>query len=157
MAHEIMENDFMFSGRGIEPWHGIGSVLDDVLTSDDAIREAKLGWQVNQSPVYTVDNWAVPIPGYMANVREDTKEVLGIVGDKYCVAQNRDVFAFADDLIGTNEANCMRPPVLSLTAGAYSCWSICPKAGLWKTSISPTFAFPMPMTEVPHYRFSLAE
>jgi hypothetical protein len=29
----------MFSGRGEVPWHGIGEVLDGVLTSDEAIKE----------------------------------------------------------------------------------------------------------------------
>jgi phage/plasmid-like protein (TIGR03299 family) len=117
MAHKIMENDFMFSGRGIVPWHGIGSVLDNVLASEDAIREARLDWQVIQTPVYTAANWAAPIPGYVANVREDTREVLGIVGEKYQVAQNRDVFAFADDLIGSNEAPCAYETAGSLFNG----------------------------------------
>jgi phage/plasmid-like protein (TIGR03299 family) len=78
--------------------------MDGVLTSEDAIREARLDWRVAQIPVYVATNWAQPIPGYVANVREDTQEVLGIVGERYQVAQNKDVFAFADELIGTNEA-----------------------------------------------------
>jgi phage/plasmid-like protein (TIGR03299 family) len=117
MAHEIMENDFMFSGRGIVPWHGIGKVLDGVLTSEDAIREAKLDWKVEQMPVYTANNWAEPISGYMANVRSDTREVLGIVGDKYQVAQNRNVFAFADELIGSNREKCTYETAGSLFNG----------------------------------------
>jgi phage/plasmid-like protein (TIGR03299 family) len=117
MAHEIMEHDFMFSGRGILPWHGIGKVLDGVLTSEDAIKEAKLDWQVIQTPVYTSDNWAAPIPGYVANVREDTREVLGIVGEKYQVAQNRNVFAFAGELIGTNQLECTYETAGSLFNG----------------------------------------
>ncbi|MDR1584201.1 MAG: DUF932 domain-containing protein, partial [Prevotellaceae bacterium] len=117
MAHEIMENDFMFSGNGEVPWHGIGSVLDGVLTSEDAIREAKLDWQVEQAPVYSAHNWAAPIPGYMANVRSDTGKVLGIVGEKYRVAQNRDVFAFADELIGTNKVKCTYETAGSLFNG----------------------------------------
>ena len=36
--HGIFENDFMFSGKGEVPWHGMGAVLDRVLTSDEAIR-----------------------------------------------------------------------------------------------------------------------
>jgi hypothetical protein len=96
----------MFSGRGEVPWHGIGAVLDGVLTSDDAIREARLTWTVEQMPVFTADNWAKAIPGYVANVRNDTKEVLGIVSKRYHVAQNKDVFSFADDLIGNDEVKC---------------------------------------------------
>jgi hypothetical protein len=57
-------------------------------------------------PGVAAGNWAEAIPGYVANVRGDTKEVLGIVSGRYCVAQNRDVFAFADDLIGNGRVKC---------------------------------------------------
>ena len=36
--HAIMENDYMVSAHGEKPWHGLGAVLDGVLTSEDAIR-----------------------------------------------------------------------------------------------------------------------
>jgi phage/plasmid-like protein (TIGR03299 family) len=117
IMHGIMENDFMFSGRGEVPWHGIGAVLDGVLTSDEAIRIARLEWEIKQTPVFTSDNWANAIPGYVANVRSDTKEVLGIVSERYCVAQNKDVFAFADDLIGNNNKKCTYETAGSLWNG----------------------------------------
>jgi phage/plasmid-like protein (TIGR03299 family) len=117
MAAGLMENDFMFSGRGIVPWHGIGAVLDGVLTSAEAIKAAKLTWKVDQIPVYSENNWATAIPGYVANMRSDTKEILGIVSDRYCVAQNQDVFAFADELIGTNKAKCTYETAGSLWNG----------------------------------------
>jgi len=104
--HGIFENDFMFSGRGEVPWHGIGAVLDGVLSSDEAIKEARLTWAVEQVPVFTAKNRAEAIPGYLANMRSDTKEVLGIVSERYKVAQNKDVFAFADDLIGNGKVKC---------------------------------------------------
>jgi phage/plasmid-like protein (TIGR03299 family) len=112
-----MENDFMFSGRGDVPWHGIGTVLEGVLTSDEAIKAAKLTWKVDQIPVFAADNWAKQIPGYLANVRNDTKEVLGIVSDRYCVAQNKDVFAFADELIGNGRVKCTYETAGSLFNG----------------------------------------
>ncbi|GHV71776.1 hypothetical protein AGMMS49928_25210 [Spirochaetia bacterium] len=117
MAHKIMENDFMFSGRGVVPWHGLGAVLDGVLTSKDAIKAAKLEWTVNQTPVFSSSNFAQEIPGFKANVRSDTKEVLGIVSDRYCVAQNRDVFAFADELIGNGKVKCTYETAGSLWNG----------------------------------------
>jgi phage/plasmid-like protein (TIGR03299 family) len=117
MASGILENDFMFSGRGEVPWHGLGAVLDGCPTSDEAIRAAKLEWKVNQIPVFAANNWAQPIPGFVANVREDTKEVLGIVTDRYCVAQNKDVFAFADDLIGKSKVKCTYETAGSLWNG----------------------------------------
>jgi phage/plasmid-like protein (TIGR03299 family) len=107
----------MFSGQGLVPWHGIGAVLDGVLTSEEAIREARLEWKVNQIPVFAANNRAEAIPGYIANVRSDTGEVLGIVSDRYKVAQNRDVFAFADGLIGTDQAVCTYETAGSLWNG----------------------------------------
>jgi phage/plasmid-like protein (TIGR03299 family) len=117
MASGILENDFMFSGRGIVPWHGIGTVLDGVPASGEAIRAARLEWKVNQIPVFSANNWAEAIPGYTANVRSDTGEVLGIVSDRYKVAQNQEVFEFADDLIGTDQAECTYETAGSLFNG----------------------------------------
>jgi len=115
--HGIFENDFMFSGRGEVPWHGIGAVLDGVLTSDEAIKQARLTWTVEQMPVYAATNHAVAIPGYVANVRNDTKEVLGIVSERYKVAQNKEVFAFADELIGNRKVKCTYETAGSLFNG----------------------------------------
>jgi phage/plasmid-like protein (TIGR03299 family) len=115
--HGLMENDYMFSGRGEVPWHGIGAVLDGVLTSDEAIKAAHLTWAVEQTPVYAEGNWGMPISGFVANMRSDTKEVLGIVGERYRVAQNKDVFAFADDLIGNGRVRCTYETAGSLFNG----------------------------------------
>jgi len=115
--HGIMENDFMFSGRGEVPWHGIGAVLDGVLSSDEAIREARLTWTVEQCEVFSSTNLAEPIPGFVANVRSDTNEVLGIVSERYKVAQNKDVFAFADELIGNRKMKCTYETAGSLFNG----------------------------------------
>jgi len=104
--HGLLENDFMFSGNGQVPWHELGATLEGVLSSKDAIKAARLEWAVEQVPVYTHNNWAEPIPSYVANVRSDTNEVLGIVSERYCVAQNKDVFAFADALISSNKVKC---------------------------------------------------
>jgi phage/plasmid-like protein (TIGR03299 family) len=115
--HGLLENDFMFSGRGEVPWHGIGAVLDGVLTSGEAIKAARLEWIVEQTQVFTANNWAEPIPGFLANVRSDTKEALGIVSERYCVAQNKDVFAFADELIGNGRVKCAYETAGSLFNG----------------------------------------
>jgi len=115
--HGILENDFIFSGRGEVPWHGIGAVLDGVLSSDEAIKEARLTWTVEQSEVYSSTNWATPIPGFVANVRSDTNEVLGIVSERYKIAQNKDVFAFADELIGNRRVKCTYETAGSLFNG----------------------------------------
>lgn len=97
MAHGIMENDRMFSGNGIRPWHGLGTVVDGCPTSDEAIKLANLGWDVVQEPVCLKDG--TEIPDFFANIRSDTKDVLGMVKDKYRIVQNTEAFAFVDNII----------------------------------------------------------
>lgn len=98
MASGIMENDWMFSGNGIKPWHGIGTVITGTPTSDEAIRLAKLDWDVIQYPVYA--EGGIKCEDYLANVRSDTNEALGIVKGRYKVLQNNEAFSFVDDIVG---------------------------------------------------------
>lgn len=86
----------MFSVRE-EPWHGLGTIIEEAPTSADALKLAGLDWDVIQKPINT-DN--VEIPGYFANVRDSDNSVLGIVSDRYKIVQNKDAFAFTDDLLG---------------------------------------------------------
>jgi len=95
--HGIMENDTMFSGNGIRPWHELGTVVAGCPTSDEAIKLANLGWEVVQEPVCLKDG--TEIPDVFANIRQDTKDVLGIVRDKYRIVQNTESFTFVDNII----------------------------------------------------------
>ena len=97
MAHGIMEHDTMFSGNGIRPWHGLGTILTDCPTSAEAIKIANLGWDVLQEPVYLKNGNEVP--DYFANIRNDTNGVLGMVKGKYRIVQNTEAFAFVDNII----------------------------------------------------------
>jgi phage/plasmid-like protein (TIGR03299 family) len=99
----------MFSVREV-PWHGLGAVLERPPASvAEAVELAGLGWSVEKKPIAlhhggTPPDWARPlsdaIPGYFATVREDTREVLGIVGERYRIVQNPEAFAFIDELLG---------------------------------------------------------
>ena len=95
--HGIMENDTMFSGNGIRPWHGLGTVIEGTVTSDEAIKLANLGWDVIQEPVYLKNG--IEIPNLFANIRSDTNDLLGTVKDKYTIVQNKEAFAFTDNII----------------------------------------------------------
>jgi phage/plasmid-like protein (TIGR03299 family) len=99
MASGIYKNDWMLSVKE-KPWHGIGTIVQDAPTSEDAIRIAKLDWSVNQMPIYAADQ---EIPGYFANVRSDTNETLGIVQGRYKVQQNAESFDFVDDIINNSQ------------------------------------------------------
>ena len=78
-------------------WEGLGKDVNGAVTIDDVMRIADLDWNVVQKPIYT-DNRL--IKGYRANVREDNNNVLGIVTNRYSVVQNRDGFAFTEELLG---------------------------------------------------------
>lgn len=94
LAHCV---ESMFSANRVVPWHGLGSVIEEAVSSDEALKIAGLDWDVIQSPVYVND---VEVPGYKANVREIDNSVLGIVSDQYKIIQNREAFSFVDELVG---------------------------------------------------------
>ena len=80
------------------PWHGLGTRVEDAITSDQALTLAGLNWEVEQKPIYTDCN--LLIPNYKANIRNTDQQVLGVVTDKYKVVQNHEAFAFTDSLLG---------------------------------------------------------
>ena len=81
-----------------EPWHGLGTRVEESPTSADAIRLAGLDWKVVQKKVYSEDG--IKIDGYTANVRDKDGKALGIVGSRYSIVQNEDAFRFTDALLG---------------------------------------------------------
>lgn len=58
---------------------------------------AGLDWDVTQKDVFTQDG--IRVAGYKANVREQDGKILGVVTNRYKVVQNRDAFAFTDELL----------------------------------------------------------
>lgn len=87
-----------FSANGIVPWHGLGEIIKEAPTSDDAIRIAGLDWEVKPMPIY--DKFGIEIPGYKVNTRMSDNKALGVVTGKYKVVQNAEAFAFTDALLG---------------------------------------------------------
>lgn len=97
MAHEIETMAYYTEGGRFAPWHGLGTPVDTVMTSAEALELAGLDWEVNSRPIYT-DN-GIQIPGYIANTRSSDNKVLGVVSDKYKIVQNKEAFAFTDSLL----------------------------------------------------------
>lgn len=89
----------MFSVRET-PWHGLGVVIQEAPNSEEALEVAGLNWEVEKSPII-VNNQVVK--GYVANVRNDSGSVLGIVTDKYKIVQNKEAFSFVDALVDAGE------------------------------------------------------
>ena len=80
------------------PWHGLGTRVEEALTSQDALHYSGLDWKVEQEPLMT--GTFKDVPGFKANIRSDNGTVLGVVSNRYQVVQNEEAFAFTDELIG---------------------------------------------------------
>lgn len=80
------------------PWHGLGKGVKQAPNSEEALSLAGLDWKVVQEPIITATGDLVE--GYKANVRDTDHRVLGVVTDRYKIAQNTDAFSFTDALLG---------------------------------------------------------
>lgn len=103
MAHELRSNDHMVSGMGIRPWHGLGTVVEGLLTARETLEAAKLDWEVVKHPI-TLQGSDRIIPDNFATVRTDDKSTLGIVGNSYTILQNVDAFNFFDSVAERGDA-----------------------------------------------------
>lgn len=105
MAHEI---DFTTQAQGsamfaYQPaWHGFGTVVSEAQTSADALRIAGLDWTVALTDLAAImpDGSHQPIDTHRATMRTDTGKALGAVGLRYQPLQNRDAFAWMDEVMG---------------------------------------------------------
>ena len=105
MAHEI---DFTTQAQGsamfaYKPaWHGFGTVVQDAQTSADALRIAGLDWEVRLTDLAAImpDGSHQPIDTHRATMRTDTGRALGAVGLRYQPLQNREAFAWMDEVVG---------------------------------------------------------
>ena len=102
MAHELTSTDHMFSGNRKKPWHGIGTVVEGLLTADEAIRTAKLDWIVDKVPMVCFDG--KEIKSHVATRRADTGDILGVVGKDWTPVQNFEAFNFFDGVVASREA-----------------------------------------------------
>lgn len=87
----------MYSTRE-KPWHGLGVVVADALSSSEALKYAGLDWSVVQEPIFT--SLGEEVSGFRANVRDTDRKVLGVVTDRYKVVQNVEAFSFTDEMLG---------------------------------------------------------
>lgn len=91
------EVESMFYVGRERPWHGLGTSVEEAPDSREALVMAGLDWDVTQKDVFTQDG--IRVAGYKANVREQDGKILGVVTNRYKVVQNRDAFAFTDELL----------------------------------------------------------
>ena len=105
MGHNLNETNgqvaMMYVGE--VPWHKLGTKLDHPATAQEAIESAGLGFTVEKLSLKT-ETLDLPVESHFATVRDDTKQVLGVVGSRYVPIQNREAFSTFDALVGEDEA-----------------------------------------------------
>lgn len=112
MSHDIEQTNTgaaMFY-VGETPWHGLGTRLEDRPTSEEAIKAAKLDWEVKQRPLFTADDFGglkrvVEEVDHVANYRADTGKILGVVARTWKPLQNKDAFSFFDPFVTSGQAS----------------------------------------------------
>ena len=107
MSHEIEVSEFeqAFASRGVPAWHGLGTVFEGDVTTEEMLKLANLNdWNVRLEPV-TVgsipeDRFAKE---YFAVVRDNPfdqgRDVLGVVGQRYRVLQNEELLSFGEEVV----------------------------------------------------------
>lgn len=110
MAHEITQrengmSEMAFTGPRSAVWHGLGQHLQEDATIEQWREQAGMDWEVLESPVsYVAMNDQMQpetkvFPDRKIVFRSDTKEALGMVGDKFKVVQPAQVLEFFRDLV----------------------------------------------------------
>lgn len=75
-------------------WARTGTDITKATCIEDAIKIAKLDYEVEKVPVTLPSG--VTIPGKYATVKKGTDEVFGIVGSGYTICQNTEAFDFVN-------------------------------------------------------------
>jgi phage/plasmid-like protein (TIGR03299 family) len=106
MAHDLEEQNGKTSFASFrEPaWHGLGTVFTEEKTTSEMLEAANLnGWNVRLEDM--------PIPSHLTSDKEyqyvvrtnptdkTQTDVLGVVGERYHVLQNEDLFSFGDNIL----------------------------------------------------------
>jgi len=129
MAHNLNYNEqtekpSFFSVKE-KAWHNLGQIITDYPTSAEAIIHAGLNYTVEKRPLFTYDTEnhtgdpetdilipEIEVPDFYATIRNDTEQILGVVGKDYEVVQNVNAFEFFDSIVGGKDG------ILYETAGA---------------------------------------
>jgi len=91
--------------HGQLPWHGLGQKLEesDIYCWESACKRAGLDWEAERVPVVTTDTQNT-VPGHFAIRRKSDGKILGAVGKKYTILQNRDAFRWFQPFLEAKEA-----------------------------------------------------
>jgi len=110
MAHNITETDGAVFNKEAA-WHGLGIVIDNGMSPDEAMEISGLNWNV--SKIDRISAGTAESDKYNAIVRNDNNTILSIQSPDYQVIQNSEVFDMAYNL----GANIKVESALSMNGG----------------------------------------
>ena len=88
---------------GQTPWHGLGAKLTGQETLDQWRVSTGLDWSVRETSVlYATEDGLLTADQNKALFRSDSKDVLGVVSDRYNVVQPAQILDFYKDFAATN-------------------------------------------------------
>ena len=108
MAHalEMQDGQVAFALRGEPAWHGLANVLfdkDEHINTQTMLDSAKLSnWDIQLEDIALPTDYRSDKTNYFVsrtNPFDNGKDVLAIVGSKYKVVQNEQLFDFGDNLL----------------------------------------------------------
>ena len=83
--------------KGVKPWHGFGTIMQDKVSFKDALEYGGLGYFVEKSPnIHRMGNTEIVSETSFFTWRTDNKKVLGVVGDRYTPVQNTDALSIVE-------------------------------------------------------------
>lgn len=104
MAHklEIKKDGTASFASTQKAWHGLGQIVNEAMTSEQAIKLANLDYDVQLKPVtFDIDkNHSIVVPEKFVSYRTDTNMPLGVVGNRYTIVPNVEAFNFFDSIVG---------------------------------------------------------
>jgi phage/plasmid-like protein (TIGR03299 family) len=104
MAHEITATDNVVLTKK-SAWHGLGLIVEDAPSPTEALKLAKLDWEVRQWPLKAYDEHTdLRVATHVANIRSDTLGTLGVVGATFKPVQNVEMAEFCAALGASSSA-----------------------------------------------------
>lgn len=116
----ITKNVATFASRKEKPWHDIGTIVEEAMTSEEALKLGGLDFEVAKRQVEVpviietgeqdefnediVTEEYKPVPNTHAIIRTDNNIILGTCTDRYEIVQNHEAFNFFDNVVGEGKA-----------------------------------------------------
>ena len=101
----MLEDNIGFAKAKELPWNTLGEKVGGKMTAEEVIEKAQLDFEVvKEQATVSFNDEIMDIPDTYATIRKDNSLILGTVGAKYTILQNKEAFKFFDPIIDDGEA-----------------------------------------------------